>query len=392
MNVPGPVQSLLAGDESVAAHVSLGGDDALYVTQSRTIVYHGEGLLSDESAESFPHDAERVEVAEGRRKTKVVLDYGLDGERSFAVPGSRVEEALHPVIAGVLNAAGVTGPGETVTRTYRFSELTLVVTSERVVKHVGSAVWDEEFEEIAYEDVTGLGVEEGSVASQLVIETTDRPQRIKAPNEQVRDVRERVEEALLAYHDVGSYEEFAALVADGDSDEVAAEGGGGSVTFESDLDTIDLSGGDGGESGAATDAGGAVSESASAPEASATPDADTAAGGTDDAETGETGEGVDADFADTDLADVGADAEPASDDGADGRDGGDAAGGAGTATATDAGFDEFESAATAIADSDPEAVENRLRALQETIERQREVLAEQQSLVEELAEELAGDD
>jgi hypothetical protein len=380
MNVPGPVQSLLGADESVAAHVSLGGDDALYVTQSRTAVYHGEGLLSDESAESFPHDVERVEVSDSRRKTKVVLDYGLDGERSFAVPGSRVEEALHPVLAGVLNAAGVTGPGETVTRTYRFSELTLVVTSERVVKHVGSAVWDDEFEEIAYEDVTGLDVEEGSVASQLVIETTGRPQRIKAPNEEVRDVRERVEEALLAYHDVGSYEEFEALVADGDSDEVTAEGGGGSVTFESDLDTIDLSGSDDGGSEVAADTETAASESTASTEASATTDAGAIAERAAGSETGGTGEGVDADFADTDLADVGAGAEPAADDGGD------------AAAAGGAGFDEFESAASAIADSDPEAVEDRLRALRETIERQRAVLDEQQALVEELADELGGEE
>jgi len=44
---------------------------------------------------------------------------------------------LHPVLAGVLNGNGITDPGETVVKTYRFSELTLIITSDRLVKHIG---------------------------------------------------------------------------------------------------------------------------------------------------------------------------------------------------------------------------------------------------------------
>jgi hypothetical protein len=378
MNVPGPVASAL-GEEEVAAHVPLGGDDALYVTGTRTLVYKGDGLLSDESVAAFPHDAERVAVVEGRRKTKIALEY-VDGERSFAVPQSRVEEALHPVLAGVLNAAGVTGPGETVTRTYRFSELTLVVTSERVVKHVGEAVWDDEFEEFEYADVTGVGVEEGSVASQLVIETTTRPQRIKAPNDQVRDVRARIEDALLAYHEVGSYEEFEALVADGE--DVETGGGDASASFESDLDPIDLSGGDdaepateesAAEASAASTAGGGAAEPGSADasaDAAASVDVTGQSDATDATEATESTEATDATEA--------------------------ASGEAATATASEssdgAGFEEFESAVSAgepaDASADADALEDRLRALQATVERQREILDEQQALVEALAAEL----
>ncbi len=350
MNVPGPVASTL-GEEAVAARVPLGNDDALYVTQTRTIVYKGDGLLSDESAAAFPHDAERVTVVEGRRKTKIALDYGVDGERSFGVPRSHVEEALHPVLAGVLNAAGVTGPGETVTRTYRFSELTLVVTSDRVVKHVGEAVWDDEFEEFEYADVTGLGVEEGSVASQLVVETTTRPQRIKAPNDAVREVRDRIEDALLAYHDVGSYEEFEALVAD---DDVESADGDASASFESDLDPIDLSGSDEDDDPAA-DPGSAANEAATTPEQS-TESASPAATASLDVEGVSGGES--------------ATVASGSSDGA--------------------GFEEFESAVSADLEADD--IADRLRSLQATVERQREILDEQQALVEALAAELEGRD
>jgi len=378
MNVPGIVQSAL-GDEEVAAHIPLGGDDVLYLSPTRTLVYHGEGLLSDESVEEFPHDAERIEVESGRRKAKIRLLYGLDGERAFAVPPKKLDEALHPVLAGVLNAAGVTGPGETVTRTYRFRELTLVVTSERVVKHVGEAVWDEEFEEIRYEDVTGVTVEEGSVASQLVIDTTGRPQRIKTPNQELRDVRERVMEALLAYYDVASYEEFEALVAAGDEDEVSAEPDQApDTTFESDLDPISVSVH---EDERAEDATASTADATADTRATDAPDAAsanaTAAAG-----------GVSSPPSDDDATPT---AEASSESAGAARERPDAAASDADETAaveaddatTGDGFEEFETAVT-----EPTDLEESLLALQETVERQRELLADQQALIEAMAAEL----
>ena len=212
MSLPDLVNSKLNG-ESVAARVDLGGEDELFVTPTRTLIYRADGLLSDESVEAYTHGAERIAVSTGRRKAKVTLDYGLDGEETFALPAKRLQEALHPVLAGVLNAAGITDPGETVKQTFQFSELTLVVTSARVVKHIGNAVWDEDYEEFHYEDVTDLSFEDGSVATSVVITTGDRQERFKAPNEEARAVREGLTNALLAYHDVGSLEEFRVTVA-----------------------------------------------------------------------------------------------------------------------------------------------------------------------------------
>jgi len=260
MDVPALVQSSL-GDEDVAAHVALKGEDALFVTPTRTLLYTADGLLSDESVEEFPHDAEGISVSEGRRKAKVTLDYGLDGDESFSVPSGNLDDVLHPILAGVLNAADVTDPGETVKRTYRFSELTLVVTSDRVVKHIGSAVWGPDYEEIAYATVTGIDTEDGNVSSQLVLETTDRTERIKAPNEQFRAVREAVENAVFAYHGVDSAAELSAAGAG----EVSAASTG-EVSFGGGVDPIDTSGvgedddvGAGGEQEAAAGGGGSAS-------------------------------------------------------------------------------------------------------------------------------------
>ncbi|GAA0311369.1 DUF7115 domain-containing protein [Halarchaeum salinum] len=232
MDVPAAVASALS-DESVAARVPLRGDDALFVTPTRTIVYHADGLLSSESVEEFGHDAERIAVDDGRRKATLTLDYGLDGERSFTVPSGRVDDVLHPVLAGVLSAAGVTDSGESVSRTYHFNELTLVVTDRRLVRHVGAAVWDGDYDEIDYTDVTGFDTEEGSVASQLVLETTGRVQRIKVPNEQFRDVRETVEDALYEAHSVSSRAAFREAMREDDEDEAEAD----ATDAETDDDT-----------------------------------------------------------------------------------------------------------------------------------------------------------
>lgn len=213
MSLPELVQREM-GEEEPVARVHLGGDDELFVTPTRTLIYRGEGLLSDETVEEYPHDAERVEVSESRRKAKLILDYGLDGEQSFNVPRKKLDGVLHPIIAGVLSVSGITEGGETVERTFRFSDLTLVVTSARVVKHIGAAVWDEEYEEFAYDDVSDLTFEEGSVATSVVLSVNGRQERFKAPAEDARVVRETLTDAITAYYDVESLEAFRALSAD----------------------------------------------------------------------------------------------------------------------------------------------------------------------------------
>ena len=214
------------GDEDVVAEVPLGGDDRLAVTPTRTLVFRGDGLLSDESVDEYGHDVERIEVSTGRRKAKITLGYGLDGDETLSVPAKRVDDVLHPILAGVLSASGVTAPGETVVRTFRFSELTLIVTSERLVKHVGSAVWDPEFEEFHYEDLTGLDFEEGTVATAVVLVHDGRSERFKAPNESARAVRETLADAVCSFHGVESLEEFRVAAAEAEESAPDAEASG----------------------------------------------------------------------------------------------------------------------------------------------------------------------
>ena len=144
MSQPEIVQSDLGG-ETVVARVDLGGEDELYVTPTRTLLYRAEGLLSDVSVEEFSHGAERITVSEGRRKSKVTLDYGLDGEQTVSLPTSRLERALEPIVEGILKHNGVLEQDESVAQLFRFSELTVVVAGERVVRHIGPGLWEQEF-------------------------------------------------------------------------------------------------------------------------------------------------------------------------------------------------------------------------------------------------------
>ncbi|WP_440989084.1 DUF7115 domain-containing protein [Haloarchaeobius baliensis] len=235
MDVPGIVESALEG-EDIAAEVSLGGENALYVTPTRTLIYQSEGFLSDESVDEYPHDAQRMTVKEGRRKTRISLDYSLDGTEEFTVPSNATDDVVHPVLAGVLNASGVTDPDEKVTRTFRLDELTLVITSARLVKHVGSAVWDEDYEEYHFADVTGLDFEDGSVATQLVLTVDGRPERMKVSNDRAAEVKEYLQRSLFSYYGVSSLDALNEAVAPEEADEADEPA---AVDFGEGVDPLD---------------------------------------------------------------------------------------------------------------------------------------------------------
>jgi len=220
MEVPDIVARELGEGEVVATSVSLGGEDRLLVTPRRSVVYRAGGVLSDESVESLPHDVERLTVSEGRRKATLGVEYPIEADREVAVPLDRVEAVLQPLLAAVLQESEVTAPGERVHRVFSFSELTLVVTDERLFKHVGAALWDDEYEQIRFEAVTDLAYEEGAVATGVVLTVDGRVERMKAPNDRLPEMRETVESALLAAHDADSVDDLD----DGTADETGADG------------------------------------------------------------------------------------------------------------------------------------------------------------------------
>jgi len=220
MDTPALVQQEL-GDEEIQAGVTLGDEDAVCFTPTRALVYRGEGLLSDEKVEAYPFDFERLTVSVGRRKTSFTLVYA-DDKRDFGVPGDRADAVLERLLEGALRTSKAIDDEERVTGVFRFSELTLVVTEGRLLKHLGNVTWDSDFESYPFDAVTGLDFEEGSVATAIVLLVEDRPERIKAPSEKAPAVRKTLQEALFAYHDVSSLAELNSAVAtepEGESDD-----------------------------------------------------------------------------------------------------------------------------------------------------------------------------
>ena len=200
--LPARLRSVV-GDEPVIETVDIGGGDALVVTAAATHLYRSEGLLSDESVESFPHDVQRLTAEAGRRKDTIELE-SIDGERSFTVPSPVANDIVEAMLEGVLRTIGVVDGDETVAAQFRFSDLTLVVTDAKLFKHVGPSVWNEDFEMFDYDSITGLDFEEGSVATQVVVEAQGRQHRVKVPNDRAGEVRRTVQRAVFEYHGVSS--------------------------------------------------------------------------------------------------------------------------------------------------------------------------------------------
>jgi hypothetical protein len=233
MEIPNLVRERLGG-ESIEATVSLGDEDVIAVTPTRTILYRGDGLLSDESVSVYSHDVERLDLSKGRRNTKFSLTY-VDGTKEFKVPGDRADTLLQILLQGVLRVAGVAEEDESVAGVFQFSELTLVVTEKRLVKHIGAPVWDEDFEVFDFADVTDLDFEEGSVATQIVLTVDGRPQRIKAPSDQAPQVEQTLTQTLCSYYDVNSLEALAAkLGTDEDTGEDTPDADSSSKELELD--------------------------------------------------------------------------------------------------------------------------------------------------------------
>ncbi len=207
-----------AGDEPVIESVDLGGGDALVVTPGATHVYRAEGLLSDETVESYRHAVDRFAVQERRRKRTLVLE-SIDGERRFTVPATAADAVVTAVLEGILRSHGVVDPDETVTAQFRFSDLTLVVTDAKLFKHVGPSVWNEDYEMFDYDSLTDLDFEEGSVATQVVLEVQGRQHRVKVPNDRAGRVQRAVQDAVFAHHEVSSLETLREAIGVEETDE-----------------------------------------------------------------------------------------------------------------------------------------------------------------------------
>jgi len=205
MEVPDLLRQRL--DAEPRRGVALDGDDVAVITRDRTFIYHEEGLLTDAIIEVYDNNIERLTVSQGRRNTTFHLEY-LDDTSQFAVTNSYAEAMLEGLFDGILAAADVLDDDEELLGVYLFSDLTVVVTDARLVKHIGASVWETDAEVYPFEAVTGLDFEDGAVATQVVLWVDGRAERIKAPNDEAPLLRQTLTRALCAFHGVDSLDQL----------------------------------------------------------------------------------------------------------------------------------------------------------------------------------------
>jgi phosphopantetheine adenylyltransferase len=328
------------GDATVVDTVDIGGGDAVAVTHRATHVYRSDGLLSDESVETFEHDVERLSVRSKRRKSEIQLAT-IDSETGFTVPSKVADPIVEAMLEGILRTTGVIEADEAVVAQFRFSELTFVVTEGHLLEHVGSAVWDGDFEAIEHAQLTGLAFEKGSVATQVVIETEQRRRRIKVPNEHAGRVRRAIQKAVFESYDVASLEGLRAELSEEEETEPSPDEAAGSPP--ADQSSIDVQGASNGpESGAGAER--FVS-------ADWTPPADQEVSGTATRNT------------DAPTRDA-------------------------TAPESDTVGSTGDASAERTTDPDVEALTERVETLSEQVERQTELIESQGELIEQLVDEL----
>jgi hypothetical protein len=216
MDVPGIVRERLA-DERRMTSVNVGGDDRVYVTPPKTLVYRAAGLFSSESIEEFPHDVSRFDVSADRREATFAFEYE-HGVEAFSAPRERIETILPPVLAGVLRTTGRIETDEQIEESYRFGERTLIVTERRLLTSVGEAVWDRESDSYDYERITDLRFDD-----DLRIDVDGRPRYIELDGNGQREAYEALESALCEYHGVASIDQLADRTAEPTATDHTAE-------------------------------------------------------------------------------------------------------------------------------------------------------------------------
>jgi hypothetical protein len=377
MDLPDLISGYL-GDETIESAVRLGDEDLICFTPTRVLLYRGEGLIGDESIEVYQTDVERLDVSGGRRKTAFTLEH-VDGEEQFSVSQDRSDAVLQGLFGSVLAAAGVLEDGESVRDVYLFSELTVVVTDARLVKHVGAYVWDADFEEFPFNEVTGLDFEEGSVATGIVLSVAGRPQRFKAPSDEATLLRRSLTNALCEFYDVTSPAQLDSLLA-GKADRIEDDSSDSSGEIEFD-DSISPLVSDSGDEPDATLETGTVEELGEST-------ADTGLGASTAESAGEAGE------AESTAGDPGQSTSGPSETTEPGRSAGEAGKtpDSGRSTGEPAESDRSTGAGgearQAIDPDQIDAMQTRLSKLTTAVKRQNELLREQRETMQTLVEEL----
>lgn len=203
MTLPGGV-SVLVGEDDIIDQVELDTHRMLYVTSTRAIAFRERSLFTEESVEVFPTNVKRLLLNRGKRQSTVTFEYTDRDDRELQLPSDATPPSIRALLESVVRATDVLEGDESIIELYRLNELTVIVTDQRLIKHVGQALWALPFDSIDYETVRDIESEVGQMSTGVFIRTTEGSDRFKLPKDVADRFVSRLEEAVCDYHDVPS--------------------------------------------------------------------------------------------------------------------------------------------------------------------------------------------
>jgi hypothetical protein len=113
-----------------------------------------------------------------------------------------------PLIRGAIHAKNTLQQGESIKKICRKGELTIVLTNMKILKHIGTSLWDIDFESFDLETISKIYVDAGGISSELIIESNNRLHRIKTTANIAQSLCDSSINELISFHNFPTYSEF----------------------------------------------------------------------------------------------------------------------------------------------------------------------------------------
>ena len=219
MDIPSLLSDSIKEGEKIVSRVLIASGTHMITTTERVFIHREEGIINNEIFEEYSLGVDQISVFSDRRKSRIVLNYGLEGTREFSVYAKYYDRIVDPLVRGVLKATRVVEPGELIRHVYRYGQLTIVLTDKQFLKHIGVALWSRDYESYQYEDIARIDIEKGGVSAEILIEYKGRMHIIKTDKDRARRVCVQARNGLALYRGCKDYQEYEKMIPSIFSDE-----------------------------------------------------------------------------------------------------------------------------------------------------------------------------
>ena len=208
MELPDVISDMVLDDEIILSRTLISNSVEMIVTSTRLFLYRGTSLINTESFEEYKLNVDRISISPDRKKAQITLDYGSNRTIEFQAYRKYLDMIYEPLIRGVIHANNILQQGESIKKIYRKGELTVVLTNMKILKHIGTSLWDLDFENFNLETISRIYVAEGGSSSEVIIESNNRLHRIKTTTSVAQSLCDSSIIELISFHNFPTYLEF----------------------------------------------------------------------------------------------------------------------------------------------------------------------------------------